>query len=90
MEKIKNKLKELIERLFKKTVLKKHQYPAACLIHRRNGSTIFEIEFNWYDEDLNPVSVVREVKSQKIFSVRHLEMFDFKEYSGSNPNPGQE
>jgi hypothetical protein len=89
MNKLVNKLKSVITKLFKKYVAKTHKYPAGCLIHRRTNSVIFEIEFNWYDEDLEPVSVVREVKSSKIFSVRYLEMLEFVEYSGSDPNPGQ-
>lgn len=88
MNELVNKIKLELQRLFKKHVIKTHKYPAGCLIHRRNAGVIFEIEFNWFDEDLEPVSVVREVKSNKIFSVRYLEMMDFVEYSGSDPNPG--
>ena len=88
MNELINKIKLELQKLFKKHVIKKHKYPAGCLIHRRNAGVIFEIEFNWFDEDLEPVSVVREVKSNKIFSVRYLEMMDFVEYSGSDPNPG--
>lgn len=81
-------MKKRVLRFFKRFFLKKHQYPAGILIHRRKAVVLFEIEFNWYDEDLNPVSVVREVKSNKTYSVRHDEMFEFKEYSGSDPNAG--
>lgn len=58
------------------------------MIHRKKATVIYETEFNWYDENLQPVTVIREVKSGKIFSMQYLEMSDFKEYSGSDPNAG--
>lgn len=79
---------KLLVRLFKSYILGKHQLPPGVLIHRRNGTILFEIEFNWYDETLNPVSLVREVHSNKIFSIRDSEMREFKEYSGSNSTAG--
>lgn len=74
--------------LIKRFLLKKHQFETATLIHRRIGKVIFEVEFNWYDENLNPVSVIREVHSGKIFSVRGNETIDFQEYSGSDSLAG--
>jgi light-regulated signal transduction histidine kinase (bacteriophytochrome) len=81
-------MKKLLGRLYRKFFLKKHQLPVGVLIHRRKNTVIFEIEFNWYDEDFQPVSLIREVKSGKIFSIRHAEMYEFKEYAGSDPNAG--
>lgn len=83
-----NKLKQLLTKLYIKYMLKKHKYPASTLIHRKHAKVIFEIEFNWYDENFEPVSVVREVLSNKIFSIRSDEMKEFVEYTGSDPNAG--
>lgn len=80
---------KLILKLLKK-FLAKHKYPKGVLVHRKNGAVVFETEFNWYDESLEPVTVVREVKSGKIFSVNSLEMMDFVEYTGSDPNGGSD
>lgn len=82
-------MKKWLGRLYVRLFLNlKHDYPAGILIHRKNGKVIFEIEFNWFDEDLIPVSIVREVQSGKIASIRYFEMKEFKEYSGNNPNAG--
>jgi hypothetical protein len=81
-------MKKIIRWLFLKFCAKKHQYPPGVLVHRRKATVLFEIEFNWYDEDFLPVSLVREVHSGKVFSIRHYEMFEFKEYAGSDPNAG--
>jgi hypothetical protein len=83
-------MKKLLFRFFVKFFLKKHQYPAGILIHRRKATVLFEIELNWYDEELIPVSLVREVHSGKVFSIRDYEMFEFKEYAGSDPNAGSQ
>lgn len=80
-------MKKLLTKLFRKYILKKHIFPAGVLIHRRNGLVLFETEFVWYDEDLEPVTVVTEKKSGKIFSIRSDEMPEFQEYSGKSHNP---
>jgi len=67
---------------FRTVFLKKHVYPTSTLIHRKKASIVYEIEMNWYDEELNPVSIVRDVKTGKVFSVRLTEMIEFKEYTG--------
>lgn len=81
-------MKKIIRWLFLKFCAKSHQYPPGTLIHRRKARILFEIEFNWYDEDMIPVSLVREVHSGKVFSVRDSEMFEFKEYAGTDPHAG--
>lgn len=81
-------MKNLILKLIRKYILKPHKYPTSTLIQRKNGSVVFEVEFNWFDEILEPVSIVRDIKTQKIYSVRSLEMHEFKEYTGSDPNGG--
>lgn len=84
-----NLLKKLITKLYHKFCVRKHKYPPSCIIHRANNTkVVFEIEFNWYDENLSPVSVVRNVKTDKIYSVREMEMLDFVEYTGADPNVG--
>jgi hypothetical protein len=80
-------MKQKLIKLFLKYILKKHVFPAGVLIHRINGLVLFETEFTWYDEDLQPVLVIREVKSNKIFSIRGDEAKEFKEYSGAVANP---
>lgn len=82
-------MKFIINWLYLRFVKPKHKYPPSCLIHRKTNPTlVYEIEFNWYDENMDPVSVVRDTRTQKIFSIRHYEMVEFVEYTGSNPNPG--
>jgi hypothetical protein len=81
-------MKNILYKLFIRFFLKKHQYPPGVLIHRRKAKILFEIEFNWYDEEFQPVSIIREVHSGKVFSVRNYEMYEFKEYAGSDPNAG--
>jgi len=78
----------LILKFIKRMVLKKHKYPASVLIQKQNSTVIFEVEVNWYDEDLNPVSVVREVQSDKRFSIRYEEMLEFKEFTGRDRSVG--
>lgn len=81
-------MNKLISKLYLKFFLRKHLFPVGIMIHRKKATVIYETEFNWYDENLQPVTVIREVKSGKIFSMQYLEMSDFKEYSGSDPNAG--
>lgn len=81
-------MKKLIGKLYRYLFLKKHKYPASTLIHRRKATIVFEIEFNWYDESLQPVSLVREVHSGKIYSIRSDEMMEFREFIGPDPNAG--
>jgi len=65
-----------------------HQFPPSTLIHRFKARVLFEVEFNWYDHDLMPVSIVREVKSGKQFSVSYYELFEFKEFQGRDRAAG--
>lgn len=81
-------MKNWIYKLFIKYFVKKHKFPPGILIHHNKGKVVFEIEVNWYDETFHPVSVVREVKSGKMASIRYDEMKEFKEYAGSDPNAG--
>lgn len=75
---------KLLGRLYRKLFIKKHLFPAGTLIHPKKGTTVFEIEFNWYDEDMMPVSIVRQVSNGQIASIRYGEMKGFKEYAGNN------
>jgi len=68
--------------------IKRHQFPESTLIHRRKATVIYEVEFNWYDETLMPVSLVREVKSGKQFSVSFYELYEFKEFQGRDRSIG--
>jgi len=78
-----NKLKKLIKKFIMKYIIGMHKFPTSVIVHRiNNKSSMYEIEFNWYDEDLNPVSIVRDIATQKIFSIRSSEITEFKEYSG--------
>lgn len=79
---------KLIGRLYRKFFIQKHLFPAGTLVHPRKGTTVFEIEFNWYDEDMQPVSIVRQVANNQIASIRYNEMRGFKEYSGNNESLG--
>lgn len=79
-----NKIKRLLGRLYKKIFIPKHLFPAGSLVHPKRGTTVFEIDFNWYDEDMQPVSIVRQISNQQIASIRYDEMLGFKEYSGNN------
>lgn len=90
MNKIKKYLESLLMQLFKKRVLKKHLFTVGTYVHRKHASIVFEIDFNWYDEEILPVSVVKEVRSGKIFSIRHEEMINFVELKGNSPLDGTE
>lgn len=83
-------MKKLLSRLYKRFFLRKHKYPPTTYIHRRKAAVVFEIELNWFDEDLNPVSLVREVRSGKNFSIRYSEMLEFVELTGNKPDDGIE
>lgn len=83
-------MKKLISKLYRRFFLKKHKFPPTVYIHHRKGAVVFEVELNWYDEDLQPVSLVREVKSGKSFSIRYSEMLEFVELSGNAPQDGIE
>jgi hypothetical protein len=79
---------KVILKLLRMLVLEQHQFKPSTLIHRKAARVVYEVEFNWYDENLKPVSVVREVQSGKIFSIRGNEATDFKEFSGTDPLVG--
>lgn len=83
-------MKKFLSKLYKRYFLKKHLFPPTTYVHRRKSGVVFEIELNWYDEDLEPVSLVREVKSNKSFSIRHYEMMEFVELQGNAPTDGIE
>lgn len=78
----------LIKFLIKNKFIKQHEYPPSTLIHRRKAKVIYEVEFNWYDQDLLPISVVREVHSGKKFSINYYEMYEFKEFQGKDRTVG--
>lgn len=78
----------LIRFLIKNKFVNKHQYPESTLIHRRKAKVLFEVEFNWYDKELKPISVIRAVKGGQIASVSDSEMYEFKEYEGQDRNAG--
>ncbi len=82
-------IRKLINRLFRNRYLLKHKFVPAIYIHHNKGGVVFETQFNWYDEDLLPVTIVREIKSNKTFSIRHHEMLEFVELSSKHtPNDG--
>ena len=83
-------MKKLITRLYKRFFLKKHKFPPTIYIHKKNARVVFEVELNWFDEDLLPVSLLREVKSGKNYSVRYHEMLEFIELRGNKPEDGTE
>ena len=74
--------------LFKNKYAKNHTFPVSTLVHRKKARVIYEVEFNWYDNELKPITVVREVQSGKVFSISGLEIDDFKEYSGADVSAG--
>ena len=78
----------VIRFLAKYKYVKQHQFPVTTLIHRRKAKIIYEIEFNWYDHDLMPVSLVREVLSGKRYSVSYHELYEFKEFQGKDRSIG--
>jgi len=81
-------LSKYIGRLYRRFFLKKHKFPPTTYIHRRKSAVVFEVNLNWFDEDLEPVSLVREVHSGKNFSIRYHEMLEFVELIGNAPNDG--
>lgn len=83
-------MKKFLSKLYKRYFLKRHKFPPTTYIHRKNAAVVFEIELNWFDEDLEPVSLVREVKSNKNFSIRYYEMLEFVELQGNAPTDGIE
>lgn len=83
-------IRKFLSKLYRKYFLQKHLFPPSVYVHRKKSGVVFEIELNWYDEDLEPVSLVREVKSGKSFSIRHYEMQEFVELQGNNPDDGIE
>jgi len=78
----------ILKFFIKHKYLTQHQYPVSTLIHRKKAKVIFEIEFNWFDDNLDPVSLVREVQSGKTYSVGHYDMYDFKEFEGKDRSIG--
>lgn len=83
----------LIRFLVRNKYLKQHPYPPSTLIHRGDSekgcsTVLFEIEFNWYDHELNPVSIVRQCKTGKQFSVSFFELLEFREFQGKDRTAG--
>lgn len=78
----------LIKFFAKNKLAKKHPFPASSIIHRKRGTVLFEIEFNWYDENFLPISLVRQTITGKKYSISYYELLEFKEYAGVDSQAG--
>lgn len=83
-------IRKLFVKILRRKFLKVHKFPITTYVHREHSGIVFEIDLNWYDEDLNPVSIVRECKSGKTFSIRDDEMIFYVELRGNAPTDGIE
>ena len=79
---------KLLAFFIKNKYVTKHPFPASTLIHRYEAKVLFEVEFNWYDHELVPVSLVREIHSGKQYSVTYHELLEFREFQGRNRYAG--
>lgn len=66
-----------------KRLLKKHKYPVSVLIHKKTSDTVYEVQKNYYDLDLNPVTLVLEYGGSRLLSIDHIDMLEYQEYTGN-------
>ena len=66
-----------------KKLLKKHKYPESCLIKRENSDTVYEIQKNYYDVNLNPVVLAMEYGGVRLITIDHIDILGFVEYTGN-------
>lgn len=64
-----------------------HKFKPTDLIHRHN-TILFEVEFNWYNEDLEPITIIRGVKNGKIGTIHRDEWIEWNVYLGKDRNAG--
>lgn len=68
---------------FVKKRLKKHKYPEAVLIHKPSQGVVYEIQKNYYDLDLKPVSLVLEYGGTRVLTISEIDMLEYREYTGN-------
>lgn len=80
--------KLLIFRLFVKYFLPKHKFLPSALIYREGTRTLFEVDSNYYDKDLNPVTIVRAYPlGKQLMGISRHDILEFHEYK-SIPSEG--
>lgn len=74
-------MKELIRKLFVKYFLPKHKFGVSALILRDGTRTLFEVDTNYYNTDLNPVTIVRAYPmGAQLLGISHHDILEYKEY----------
>lgn len=67
-----------------KNLLKKHKYPVSVLIHKKNSEDIiYEVQKNYYDLDLSPVTLVLEYGGTRVMTIDNIDMLEYQEYTGN-------
>lgn len=66
-----------------KRLLKKHKYPVSVLIHKKNNTSVYEVQKNYYDLDLSPVTLVMEYGGSRLLTIDNIDILDYQEYTGN-------
>ena len=74
-------IKFFIYKLFIKYFLQKHKFLPSTLIYRDGTRTLFEVDSNYYDIDLNPITIVRAYPiGKQLMGISRHEMLEFREF----------
>lgn len=78
-----NLFTRLISYLFKKFCLESHKFKPSALIFRSGTRTLFEVDSNYYNKDLEPVTIVRTYPlGKQNMGISKHEIMEFQEYKG--------
>lgn len=73
--------KRLFTYIFKKFFLESHKFKPSTLILRDGTRTLFEVDTNYYNTDMEPVTIVRAYPlGKQMMGISKHEIMEFKEY----------
>lgn len=62
-------------------VLRKHRFKPSDLIYKSGTRVIYEVDMNFYDSKLNPVTIVRRFGGKThLYSIDHHSILEYVEY----------
>lgn len=76
-----NFIRSFILSFVMKHLLEKHKFKASSLIIRDGTRTLFEVDTNYYNKELEPVTIVRAYPSgTQLLGISKHEIIEFREY----------
>ncbi len=82
------KIKDFLLEFFKNKLLEKHKFKPSSLILREGTRTLYEVDSNYYNTEMDPVTIVRAYPlGTQLMGISKHEILEFKEYR-SMPDEG--